>query len=72
MQFKVPQDVQQADRIVWFLTLPQLIICVVGGAISYAIYAALSNQGASTIFWLPPVILTILTTVAFAFIKIAN
>lgn len=72
MQFKVPQDVQQADRIVWFLTLPQLIICVVGFAIAYAIYSILNQQGLPIIIWLPPVAIVALLTAAFAFLKIAN
>lgn len=72
MQFKVPQDVQQADRIVWFLTLPQLIISVVGFAIAYAIYTVLEKQGLPIIIWLPPVAIVSLLTAAFAFLKIAN
>lgn len=72
MQFKVPQDVQQADRIVSFLTLQQLIICVVGGGFAYAVYTILHNQGLPTIFWIPPVGVMLLLTAAFAFLKIAN
>jgi len=72
MQFKVPQDVQQADRIVSFLTLPQLIICVIGFAIAYGVYAALNNQGLPMVFWLPPVIIIAAITMAFAFLRIAN
>lgn len=72
MQFKVPQDVQQADRIVAFLTLPQLIICIIGFAIAYGVYAALNNQGLPIVFWLPPVLLIGALTLAFAFLKIAN
>jgi hypothetical protein len=72
MQFKVPQDVQQADRIVAFLTLPQLIICVIGFAVSYGVYAALNNQGLPMIIWLPPIMVIGGLTLAFAFLKIAN
>jgi len=72
MQFKVPQDVQQADRIVSFLTLPQLIICIIGFAIAYGVYAALNNQGLPLVFWLPPVLFIGALTLAFAFLKIAN
>lgn len=72
MQFKVPQDVQQADRIVWFLTLPQLIICVVGFAMAYGVYSILNQQGLPLIISLPPVILIGMITAAFAFLKIAN
>jgi len=72
MQFKVPQDVQQADKIVGPLTLAQLIMSVIGFAIAYAIYTVLSRQGLPFIIWLPPVGFIAVLTVAFAFIKIAN
>jgi hypothetical protein len=72
MQFKVPQNVQQADRIVWFLTLPQLIICVVGFAMAYAIYTVLDGQGLPLLIWIFPVGVVALLTAAFAFLKIAN
>lgn len=72
MQFKVPQDVQQADRIVSFLTLQQLIMCVVGGGFAYAVYTILHKQGLPAIFWIPPVGVILLLTAAFAFLKIAN
>ena len=44
MQFKVPQDVQRADRIVGPLTLRQLIICGIGFTISYGIYTVLGRD----------------------------
>lgn len=72
MQFKVPQDVQQADRIVAFLTLPQLIICVVGFAIAYGVYTALNSRGLTVVFWLPPVLVIGGLTISFAFLRIAN
>ena len=72
MQFKVPQDVQQADRIVAFLTLPQLIICVIGFAIAYGVYTALNSRGLTVVFWLPPVLIIGGLTISFAFLRIAN
>lgn len=72
MQFKVPQDVQQADRIVAFLTLPQLIICVIGFAIAYGVYTALNSRGLTIVFWLPPVLVIGGLTISFAFLRIAN
>ena len=72
MQFKVPQDVQQADRIVAFLTLAQLIICVVGFGFAYAVYTILYRQGLPGVLWFPPVAFIGLLTAAFAFLKIAN
>ncbi len=72
MQFKVPQDVQQADRIVAFLTLAQLIICVVGFGFAYAVYTILQRQGLPFVLWFPPVAFIGLLTAAFAFLRIAN
>ena len=72
MQFKVPQDVQQADKIVSFLTLPQLIICVVGFGIAYGVYTVLVRQGLVWVFWFPPVFIIVALTAAFAFLRIAN
>jgi hypothetical protein len=72
MQFKVPQDVQKADKIVGPLTIGQLVMSVIGGALAYSVYTILIKQGVSIIFWLPPVAFIIIITVAFAFVKIAN
>ncbi|MBI2464331.1 PrgI family protein [Candidatus Peregrinibacteria bacterium] len=71
MQFKVPQDVQREDTIVGPLTLRQLIICGIGGGISYTLYLLLAKIYFIEI-WLPPVIFISLITVAFAFVKIHN
>ncbi len=68
MQFKVPQDVLRADKIVGFLTLRQLIIVALGGGVSYSLYIVLSKQYVLEI-WLPPVIFVTLFTLAFAFVK---
>lgn len=68
MQFKVPQDVLRADKIVGPLTLRQLIIVTVGGGLSYSLYIVLSKQYFLEI-WLPPVAFTVLITMAFAFFK---
>jgi len=72
MQFKVPQDVQRADKIVGPLTIVQLIIVVVGGGIAYAVYTVLVRQGLPLIIWIIPVGIISLLTAAFAFLKIAN
>lgn len=68
MQFKVPQDVLRADKIVGFLTLRQLIICSLGGGLAYSLYIVLSKQYFVEI-WLPPVLFITLITCAFAFFK---
>lgn len=68
MQFKVPQDVLRADKIVGFLTLRQLVIVGVGGGLSYSLYIILSKQYLIEV-WLIPVAFTALVTLAFAFFK---
>ncbi|HAU39963.1 MAG: hypothetical protein UV80_C0011G0020 [Candidatus Peregrinibacteria bacterium GW2011_GWF2_43_17] len=71
MQFKVPQNVQMEDKIVGPLTLKQLIICAVGGGISYFIYISTSNIYVLSI-WLPATSIPALITVAIAFVKIKD
>ncbi|MCF7831028.1 PrgI family protein [Candidatus Gracilibacteria bacterium] len=38
MRAKVPQDVQREDQILWFITLRQLVLLLIGFGISYAIF----------------------------------
>lgn len=71
MQFKVPQDVQRKDTIIWSLTIQQLIICGIGGGIAYAIYIQLSKTYFMEV-WLPPVVIISAITLAFAFLTIHN
>lgn len=66
MQFKIPQDVQRADKIVGPLTLRQLIICGIGGGLAYSLYVILAKQYFIEI-WLVPVLLITTVTVLFAF-----
>ncbi|MBP9717854.1 PrgI family protein [Candidatus Gracilibacteria bacterium] len=68
MQFKVPQDVLRADKIVGFLTLRQLIIVTLGGGLAYGFYTILSKQYFVEV-WLPPVAFIAIITIAFAFIR---
>lgn len=68
MQYKVPQNVQREDHIVGPLTLKQLIICGVGGFITYGIYSSLARWYL-WITWLPPVFIVAAITIAFAFIR---
>lgn len=69
MQFKIPQDVQREDQIIWFLTLKQIIICAIGGGISYGVYTSLSKVYILSIALIPTVILGLIT-LAFAFLSI--
>ena len=68
MQFKVPQNIRREDKIVGPLTLKQMIICAIGGTIAYAIYVSLANYYL-WITWLPPMLIVILITAAFAFVR---
>ena len=70
MRYKVPQDVQRADQILWFLTLRQLIMLILGGGISYALFTNLNKQYdlsqiEQILIWIPAAI-----AVALAFVKI--
>jgi len=71
MQFKVPQNVQMEDKIVGPLTIKQLIICAVGGGISYFIYISTAKIYVLSI-WLPATAIPALITVAIAFVKIKD
>src|SRR3989338_1452294 len=68
MQFKIPQDVQRADRIVGPLTLRQLIIVGIGGGITYSLYTVLARQYFVEV-WLLPVAFMCIITAAFAFYR---
>ncbi len=70
MQFKVPQDVQREDQILWFITLRQLIMLFVGGGISYMIFISVSKRYTLNTIEIILVALPFLLAVAFAFVKI--
>ena len=70
MRFKVPQNVQRADRIIGPVTLKQLIVLMITGGFSYVMFTQLNkmyymNQLQQMLIWLPLAI-----GAAFAFIKI--
>lgn len=69
MQFKIPQNVQMADKIVGPLTMKQLIIVAVGGGIDYFLYLSLAKVYVLTV-WIAPVAIIALITLAVAFVKI--
>lgn len=69
MQFKIPQNVQREDKIIFFLTLKQMIICAGGGTIAYAIYTALAKVYILSVSLIPTVIVVVIT-LAFAFLKV--
>ncbi len=70
MRYKVPQNVQREDQILWFLTIRQLVMIIVGGGFSYALFTNLNkqyelNELEQILIWIPAAI-----TVALAFVKI--
>lgn len=70
MQFKVPQDVQREDQILWFITLRQLIMLFAGGGISYMIFMAVSKRYSVNVIETILIALPFILAVAFAFVKI--
>lgn len=69
MQYKIPQNVQLADKIVGPLTLKQLIIMAVGGGLTYAVYTILASRYFIEV-WIGPTAILGLSTLAFTFLKI--
>lgn len=72
MKYKVPQNVQREDQILWFITLKQLIMLLLGGGLSYFMFVNLSktydlNSFEIIIIWLPAVL-----AISFAFLKIKS
>lgn len=73
MRFKVPQNVEREDQVLWFITLRQLIILLVGGGISYMLFINIAKGKDSSevsaimmiLIWIPAVL-----SVIFAFVKI--
>ena len=72
MQYKVPQNVQREDTILWFITLRQFIILAVGFGISYFLLTQLRknlllNQLEYVLIFIPAGI-----SLAFAFLKVRD
>lgn len=67
---KIPQNVQVEDRIIGQVSLRQIVLCMIGGGVSYAIWNMAKQAGyvsmtATIICWIPLAI-----AAAFAFVKI--
>ncbi len=67
---KIPQNIYVEDRIVGPVTLRQIIICLMGMGVSYALWSLLKSAGLENILitaiaWIPTGI-----AAAFAFVKI--
>lgn len=70
-KFKIPQQIDRADKIFWGISIKQLFILVIGGLLAYTIYVQFAPI-TPAILHLPPVIVIACITVAFAFIEIEN
>lgn len=72
MRFKVPQDVQREDQIVWFLTIRHLVILIIGFGISYTLFTHLNkiyvmDEISNVLTWIP-----LMIAAAFAFVKVKS
>ncbi len=70
MRYKVPQNVQREDQILWILTIRQLVILIAGFGLSYALFSNLNKSYnlsdlEQILVWIPGAI-----SAAFAFVKI--
>lgn len=70
LRYKVPQNVQIEDKILWFITLRQLIIIMIGGGISYLLFVNVTksyyvNSIQMGLIWSPAAV-----SAAIAFLKI--
>lgn len=70
MQFKVPQDVQREDQILWFITLRQLIMILIGGGISYGLFTTFSKKYVLGLLEIILICIPAVIAIAFAFVKI--
>lgn len=70
MQYKIPKNVGIEDKLFFFLTLRQLIICGVGGTICYVLYVMFNQLGVIT--WLIPSVFISLLTCLIAFFQFNN
>ena len=71
MQYKIPQEIGNEDRLIGPLSLRQLIIVGIGGGLAYMIYISLSKT-TDAIVYIPPMVVIILLTLAIAFFKKDN
>lgn len=69
MQYKVPQNVQRADKIIGPLTLKHMIIVGAGGGLAYVVYTILSRSYFWEV-WLPPVAIILILTAIIAFVRV--
>jgi len=72
LQYKIPQNIDIADKIVGPLTLRQLITVAIGGGVSYVLFAISSKLYELNVLEYVVIALPALLALASAFIKINN
>lgn len=70
LRYKVPQNVQREDTILFFITMKQLIVLMVTGGISYLLFVQLSKIFVLSQFEIMFIALPFIAGCAFCFIKI--
>lgn len=70
LRYKVPQDVQREDQILFFITMKQLIVLMVTGGISYLLFVQLSKMFVLNQVEIVLICLPLVLGAAFCFVKI--
>lgn len=70
LRYKVPQDVQREDKILFFITLKQLIVLMVTGAISYMLFLYFSERYYLSQIAMGFIMLPFILGCLFCFVKI--
>jgi len=70
LRFKVPQDVQREDKILFFITLKQLIVLMITGGISYGIFLFMSERYYLSQIAVGVILLPFILGCLFCFVKI--
>lgn len=69
MQYKIPINIENEDKIIWQLSLRQLFIIFAWGWLAYAIFSTLNDlTWNAMVAWLPAIIVAIF----FIFVAILN
>lgn len=70
LRYKVPQDVQREDKILFFITMKQLVILMVTGGISYMLFVRLSETYILSQIAIAFIMLPFILGCAFCFVRI--
>jgi hypothetical protein len=70
LRYKVPQDVQREDKILFFITMKQLVVLMVTGGISYFLFVQLSETYILSQVAIGFIMLPFIAGCAFCFIRI--